>query len=198
VLILGSRGRGDVAELLLGSVSLTVAGRADCPVIVVRGGHDEGESTHRPVALGVGEEAASANAVRFALEEAERRGTALEAIRAWRRPAHETTDNALLAEESAHVHERRAAQGLEAALREAPAGVELHKRTAEGSARKVLLDASHGADLLVVGARRHPGHLGLQLGRVAHTMLHHAACPVAVVPQGDARVSTDIEGAVRH
>jgi nucleotide-binding universal stress UspA family protein len=57
------------------------------------------------------------------------------------------------------------------------------KRTAEGSARKVLLEASHGADLLVVGARRRPGHFGLQLGLVAHTVLHHAACPVAVVPQ---------------
>lgn len=183
VLVLGYRGRGDVAELLLGSVSLTVAGRADCPVIVVRGGHNEGDGAYRHIVLGVGEEAATANAVRFALEEAERRGALLEAIRAWRRPAHETTDHPLLAGKSAHTHEQRAVETLEAALRAAPAGVEPHRRTAEGSARTVLLDASHGADLLVVGARRHPGHFGLQLGRVAHTVLHHAACPVAVVPE---------------
>lgn len=183
VLVLGSRGRGDVAELLLGSVSLTMAGRADCPVIVVRGGHDDGDGTHRRIVLGVGEEAATANAVRFALEEAERRGVLLEAIRAWRRPAHETTGHPLFVGEPAHAHEQRAAETLEAALREAPAGVEVHRRTAEGSAREVLLDASRGANLLVVGARRHPGHFGLQLGRVAHTVLHHAACPVAVVPE---------------
>ncbi|MFI1865309.1 universal stress protein [Streptomyces jumonjinensis] len=39
------------------------------------------------------------------------------------------------------------------------------------------------ADLLVVGAPRRAGHFGLQLGPVAHTLLHHALCPVAVVPQ---------------
>ncbi|MFI6935799.1 universal stress protein [Streptomyces sp. NPDC050287] len=183
VLVLGSRGRGDVPELLLGSVSLTVAGRADCPVIVVRGGHDEGDGAYRRIVVGIGEEAATANAIRFALEEAERRGALLEAVRAWRRPAHETTDHPLLAGKSAQAHEQRAVETLEAALRAAPAGVELRRRTAEGSARRVLLDASHGADLLVVGARRHPGHFGLQLGRVAHTVLHHAACPVAVVPE---------------
>lgn len=61
--------------------------------------------------------------------------------------------------------------------------MKVHRRTAEGPARKVLLDASATTDLLVVGVRRQSGHPGLQLGRVAHTVLHHAACPVAVVPQ---------------
>jgi nucleotide-binding universal stress UspA family protein len=46
-----------------------------------------------------------------------------------------------------------------------------------------LPDASAGADLLVVGARRREGHIGRRLGRVAHAVLHHSACPVAVVPQ---------------
>ncbi|MDQ1013974.1 universal stress protein [Streptomyces afghaniensis] len=183
VLVLGSRGRGDIADLLLGSVSLTVAGRADCPVIVVRGGRDDEGGTPRRIVLGIGAEAATANAVRFALEEAERRGAVVEAIRAWRRPAREATDDPLLGEGPVFAHEKGAVQTLEAALLDAPAGVELLKRTAEGSARKVLLDASHSADLLVVGARRHPGHFGLQLGRVTHTVLHHAACPVAVVPE---------------
>ncbi|OLZ65291.1 universal stress protein, partial [Streptomyces sp. IMTB 2501] len=52
-----------------------------------------------------------------------------------------------------------------------------------GRARDVLIAASYEADLLVVGARRRHGHFGLQLGRVAHGVLHHAACPVAVVPE---------------
>ncbi|WP_425584885.1 universal stress protein [Streptomyces vastus] len=37
--------------------------------------------------------------------------------------------------------------------------------------------------LLVVGARRRHGHVGLQLGLVNHAVLHHAPCPIAVVPQ---------------
>ncbi|MEU2266694.1 universal stress protein [Streptomyces olindensis] len=184
-LILGSRDRGGVAELLQGSVGLTVAGLADCPVIVVRCGHEDGDrpGTHGRVVLGVGEEAASANVIRFALEEAERRGAVLEAVRAWRRPAHETTDHPLLVGEPAHVRGERAVQALEAALREAPAGVRLHKRAVEGPARQVLLDASQDADLLILGARRRPGHFGLHLGRIAHAALTHSACPVALVPE---------------
>ncbi|MFD2684522.1 universal stress protein [Streptomyces phyllanthi] len=187
-LVLGSRGRGGIAELLLGSVSLTVAAYATCPVVVLRGRQDKQEQpvTHGRILLGVGEETHGSAAVRFAFEEAERRGAVLEAVRAWRCPAHETADHPLLAGEPAHLHEQRAAETLEAALNETAAkypSVQVRRRTAEGPARKVLLDASATADLLVVGARRRKQTFGLQLGRVAHTLLHHSACPVAVVPQ---------------
>jgi nucleotide-binding universal stress UspA family protein len=187
-LVLGSRGRSGMAEMLLGSVGLAVAARAACPVIVLRGSHDNQAraGTHRRVVLGVGEDSHTSAAARFAFQEAEVRRAALHAVRAWRCPAHETTDHPLLTGEPARLHEQRAVEILESALSEAVAdhpSVDLRRRTVEGTARRVLLDASADADLLVVGARRREGHFGLQLGRVAHAVLHHSACPVAVVPQ---------------
>ncbi|MGW2100585.1 universal stress protein [Streptomyces olivaceoviridis] len=184
-MVLGSRGRSSLAEAVLGSVSVTVAGHAHCPVIVLRGSHDNRSvlGRHGRVVVGVGEAPTDAAAMRFAVEEARRRGVPLEAVRAWRCPAQETTDHPLLAGEPARLHEQKAAEVLEATLRDIPADVEVHRCTVEGHARQVLLGASADADLLVVGARPREGHDGLQLGRVAHAVLLHAVCPVAVVPQ---------------
>ncbi|MBN0043729.1 universal stress protein [Streptomyces actuosus] len=183
-LVLGTRGRSGVAEALLGSVSLTVAGHADCPVVVVRGNHDNQAATavHGRVVVGVGEDQGEGAVVRFAVEEARRRGVPLEALRAWRCPAHESADHPLLAGGPARVHEERAAEVLEAALADVPEDVRVRRLTVEGNARRTLVDVSHDADLLIVGARRRHGSHGLQLGRVAHAVLHHSACPVAVVP----------------
>ncbi|MFJ9865691.1 universal stress protein [Streptomyces sp. NPDC101165] len=181
---LGCRGRSGIAEALLGSVSLTVAGHAHCPVIVLRGSHDNQarSGTRGRIVLGVGEKPAGSAAVRFATEEAVLRGVPLEAVRAWRRPAHATTGHPLLVGEPAHVFEQLAVEAVEEALRDAPTDLEVHRHTVEGHARDALLAASHDADLLVIGARRRLGHFGLQLGRVTHGVLHHAVCPVAVVP----------------
>ncbi|MGK3943230.1 universal stress protein [Streptomyces caeruleatus] len=181
VLVTGTRGRSGMAETLLGSVSLAVAGHAHCPVIVVRGSHDNQARSGRHGRVVVG--AGGKSALDFAFAEAARRGVPLEAIRAWRCPAHETTDHPLLAGEPARLHEQQAVDVLDAALRDAPTDVELHRRTVEGPAGTVLAGASDHADLLVIGARRHPRHFGLQLGRVAHRVLHHSACPVAIVPE---------------
>ncbi|MFE1443516.1 universal stress protein [Streptomyces sp. NPDC058739] len=188
LLVTGTRGRGGMTEALLGSVSLTVAGHAHCPVVVVRGSHDNRAvpATHGRVVVGVGEPPVASAAVRFAVEEARRRGAALSAVRAWRHPVREAPGHRApdsVRGGSGPSYEREAVEALAEALRDVPAGVEVLRSTVEGPARSALVDASHDADLLVLGARRRHRHFGLQLGRVAHGVLHHSACPVAVVPE---------------
>lgn len=184
-LVTGSRGRGELKGLLLGSVGTAVAARAHCPVIVVRGDKAGLAGTHERILLGAGEHATSGAAVRFAFREAEARQCVLDVVRAWRCPAHETADHPQLAGDPAHQHEEQASAQLDELLRDTVADhpdVQVRRTTVEGPARKVLLNHSAAADLLIIGARRRHGHYGLQLGRVAHTLLHHAECPVAIVP----------------
>ncbi|WP_225829942.1 universal stress protein [Streptomyces sp. NK08204] len=185
-LVTGSRGRSRLKGLLLGSVGLAVAGRAHCPVVVVRGDRAGLAGTHERILLGLGEADTCAEAVRFAFREAEARGCTLDVVRAWRRPALDRSGEGTPAEEPADAHEERASALLDALLKAATAEhphVRVRPAALEGPAGRALTDRSAAADLVILGARRRAGHLGLQLGRVSHTVLHHAACPVAVVPQ---------------
>ncbi|WP_280867954.1 universal stress protein [Streptomyces sp. SAI-127] len=185
-LVTGARGRGELQGLLLGSVGLAVAARAHCPVVVVRGDNASLAGTHERILLGAGDPATGGEAVRFAFDEAAVRGCALDAVRAWRCPAHEGADHPALADEPMHQHEEQASAQLDELMREAMAehpDVRVRRTTVEGPARRILVNRSAAADLVIIGARRRQGHFGLQLGRVSHTLLHHAHCPVAVVPQ---------------
>ncbi len=59
--------------------------------------------------------------------------------------------------------------------------VPVHARVVEGNAAQVLIDASMGADLLVVGSRGHGGFTEALLGSVSQHCVHYARCPVVVV-----------------
>jgi nucleotide-binding universal stress UspA family protein len=59
--------------------------------------------------------------------------------------------------------------------------VPVRTRIAQGNAAQVLLDASAGADLLVVGSRGHGGFAEALLGSVSQHCVQHALCPVVVV-----------------
>ncbi|MFE7039909.1 universal stress protein [Streptomyces atratus] len=183
-LIIGERGRGGLTGLLLGSVSLAVAARAPCPVIVVRGDRAGIEGAHGRILVCIGEPDRGGAAVRFAFHEAGARGCDLVAVHAWRCPSHNRADPRRTASEHLY-HKERAATLIDEAVAESVRDhptVRLHSAAVEGTAAKVLVQRSAAADLIVVGAHRRRSHLGLQLGRVAHTLLHHADCPVAVVP----------------
>jgi nucleotide-binding universal stress UspA family protein len=59
--------------------------------------------------------------------------------------------------------------------------VRVHKHIRQGHPAEVLLDASEGAELLVVGSRGHGGFTGMMLGSVSQHVVTHARCPVVVV-----------------
>lgn len=61
-----------------------------------------------------------------------------------------------------------------------PGSVTVH--VANDSPAKALLDASHDADMLVVGSRGTGGFARLLMGSVSSQVTHHAACPVVVIP----------------
>ncbi|MBM9506392.1 universal stress protein [Actinacidiphila acididurans] len=183
--VVGNRGQGEIASMLLGSTSLTVVGRAPCPVVVVRGADPNIDGDFGRVCLGVGSHGESSAVVRFAFEAAQGREAELHALHAWQ---HRTAEQADRPEtpQGTDPDAAAAAQLLDDALgqvRKDYPKVTVRTSTPEGRARTPLLEASKSSDLLVVGAHQRTGLPGLQLGRVNHALLHQAACPVAVVPQ---------------
>lgn len=61
-------------------------------------------------------------------------------------------------------------------------GVDLRPEVVEGPPAPSLLERAEGADLLALGTRGRGGFAGLVLGSVSQQCLHHATCPVIVIP----------------
>jgi nucleotide-binding universal stress UspA family protein len=207
LLVVGVRGRGGFAGLLLGSVSQHVAAHAHCPVVVVRGGpYDEsgaGQSERAaPAGVGaprfdtvvVGVDSSTDEALRFGFEAAASRGARLRVVHCWSPPIPFPLDpprpQAMdLAELSAERYRRLT--DLVHPWREKHPDVEVRLEVVPAVPVNGLVAASAEADLLVVAARRHAHRLGRILGPVVHGMLRHAYCPVAVVRERDGNSEPD-------
>jgi nucleotide-binding universal stress UspA family protein len=184
LLVVGSRGLNRFASLVLGSVSQALAAHARCPLTVVRPTPDGGAAPGRgPVVVGVASDEDSAP-VDFAFAEAERRGVALQAIRVWMAPQVYPGHMAVPPDEEAerNLKEGEELQAALAAGRRAFPEVPVATAVGLDEPEAALVSASEQAGLVVVGARRSRGTFPLPLGLVTGRVLHHAHCPVTVVP----------------
>ncbi|MFY4722401.1 universal stress protein [Streptomyces sp. LaBMicrA B280] len=188
LLALGSRGHGPVVGFLLGSVGQQVIAEATRPVVLVRAGDRAAlEAAGREVVVGQhGDAEDSAAVLRFAFETAAARGATVRAVRAWTLPpvfAYSPGSLRLLDEAGGlEPYEKQALADALRPWRERFPGVPVAEQVEMGSAGQVLLSLVGRAQLMVVGRRTRRTAVGARIGSVAHGVLHHADCPVAVVP----------------
>ncbi|HVL27620.1 MAG TPA: universal stress protein [Acidimicrobiales bacterium] len=141
------------------------------------------------IVVGIDGSPAADEALRWAYREALLRGTSLDVVHAWLPPyagdiaGMVPPDVEKMAEEGA----RLVSSALERVLGSATSAsgpVEVGTTVVRGAAAETLLDASEGADVLVVGSRGRGGFRGLLLGSVSQQCASHAPCPVVIVRGG--------------
>jgi nucleotide-binding universal stress UspA family protein len=182
LLVVGSRGRGGVRGLLLGSVSQQCAHHAPCPLVIVREPARERGSTSNTIVAGVDGSATSLAALRWAFAEARRRGWRVLALHAWSLPSTHELAFAAAGAMSEMLDRQARALLHDAVTRTALPGVECTEIVEEGPPASLLADTARSAQLLVVGTRGRGGFSGLLLGSVSQSCAHHARCPTVIVP----------------
>jgi nucleotide-binding universal stress UspA family protein len=178
VIVVGARGIGGFAGLLMGSVSGQVAENAACPVAVVR----PAEAEAVDVVVGIDSSPESARALELGLAAARRTGGTLIALHAYRYPpvaAAYAPNPGYGAEGLRELAEQTLADALGDIEARNP-DVKIERRIEHGSAAGVLVAAAEGAAALVVGARGLGGFTGLIVGSVSQQVLRHARCPVLI------------------
>ena len=177
MVVLGTRSRNKMSAAVLGSVSTSVAAKAPCPVVVVRGERRTG-----PVVVGTDGSPDSDEALTFGFEEAARSGNELTVVYCWQ----PQIQHAASAASTHQLLTNWLAESL-APYQEKFPTVKVKASVLEGRASARLVELSTSASLVVVGSRGRGGVAGLLLGSVSQSLLHHADSPVAIVRRHEER-----------
>jgi len=119
-------------------------------------------------------------ALRWAIHQAKLTGAVVDAVTAWQVPV----STGWIPVADTPDYQQDAFTVLAEAIAEmctVDPDVQVCPRVVEGRAGQVLVDASEGADLLVVGSRGHGGLGEALLGSVGQYCVHHAHCPVLII-----------------
>lgn len=182
LIVIGNRGKGGLAERLLGTTSSSLPAYAYCPIVVVPFTDDDGNLMHLSntitrVAVGADESKWGLKALEIAADFAASWGAELDVISA-APEVKGTEDDANVLDAYREDLETRVKP-----LQEAHPGLTIHTSLVPGSAASALTKASHDHDVVVVGSRGRGGFTGLLLGSTSQTLLQHSVGPVYVVPR---------------
>lgn len=184
LIVIGNRGKGGMAERLLGTTSSCLPAYAYCPIVVVPYTDDEGHKVHLNnhidnVVVGSDESKWGLKALEVAAEFANAWGARLHVISAV--PSFgDLKDGEMTSVVEAYADDL--------ATRIAPIRVRYPQLTIEenvvqGSAVRSLSDATKDNDVVVVGSRGRGGLTGLLFGSVSQGILQRSPKPVYVVPR---------------
>lgn len=185
MVVTGTRGLGAVRAMALGSVSRHLISHAHGPVAVVpETGTARDDSSAGTVLVGV-EDADRSRALPVAIREASRIGGRLLVVHSWEYTPGTVEGLPMMDPDLfSRVQETFSTQldeHVRAHLSEAP-DLDVEVRVSLGHAGEVLVNASHEAELLVVGSRARTGLTGAVLGSTAAHVVRQSICPVIVVP----------------
>lgn len=193
LLVVGSRGLGAARSALDSSVSVRLAARAECPVVVVPAPEaaepTEPAEPHR-IVVGVDGSEYSRRALAFALDEAARvEDGSVVVVHSWW--VQLPFDPGSLVgggwappgEELDERSRKMVAEMLEQVSGGETEGVEVSVVRSERPPAEAVVEAADDADLIVVGSRGRGIVRGLLLGSVSQGVLHSATVPVAVLPK---------------
>jgi nucleotide-binding universal stress UspA family protein len=140
--------------------------------------------TNPLIVVGVDGSAPATNALEYAIEEAQLRKAALHVVYAYTVMASRVTGTT--GKDYYDQVEAEAKEFLQGIVTAAPpvGDLKVEWLAAPGNPAEVLIGASEGATLLVVGSRGVGGFRGLLMGSVSTQCVHHSHCPVLVVREG--------------
>ncbi|WP_190131667.1 universal stress protein [Streptomyces mashuensis] len=184
-LVLGSRGLDRLQSFFLGDTGLHVAGRGECPVVLVRSDTPSDDRTGGGcVVAGISLDRPCPGLLDFAFATAAARGVPLRLVHGSPLPVQAYAPWGVdpdIAREIADDADRELTELLRR-RRQLHPGVDVAHVVRPESPAKAVVHAAEDAALVVVGRRRHRPALVPRLGAVAQACIHHAPCPVAVVP----------------
>jgi nucleotide-binding universal stress UspA family protein len=187
-LVIGRRGMGGFAELILGSTSQVCTALSVGTLVVVPDQWQPDAPPRGRIVVGVDGSHDCQAALGFAFETADLRGAEVSVVHAVNLP--ETfPSNELWTDPDDEPWTTHA----EAVVIESLAGwqekypeVAVRTSSTSGHPVQLLSRESAGADLVVVGGRGRTQFTPLRLGSVSRGLIHHAACPVAVIHHEEA------------
>ncbi len=134
------------------------------------------------IVVGVDGSETSKRALRWAIDEARLRHATVRAVEAWQYAVSDSWEGMPV-----NIYDTME-EGAQAQLAEIVAEVAgedakaVEQVIALGAPASALLDASTDAELLVLGSRGLGGFKGLLVGSVSQQCVHHAVCPVVIIP----------------